>query len=72
MLASCGSFQISFHPASVYMGGSQMPVHPWSGYVRIVGRHLVPHVYYKVGKIKLFSASLCASQALAMVQLPSY
>ena len=56
---------------SVYMGGLRMPVHqgPWC--VRIVGRHLFPHVYHRVDKVKLFSASRRASRALAMVRLPS-
>ena len=48
-----------------------MPVHQGPGYVRIVGWHLFPHVYHKVDKVKLFSASRRASRALAMVQLPS-
>ena len=69
--ASCEGFQVNFHPMSVYMGGSRMPVHQGPGYVRMVGRHLFPHVYHKVDKIKLFSASRRASRALAMVRLPS-
>ena len=48
-----------------------MPVHQGPGYVRVVGRHLFPHVYHKVDKMKLFSASRRASRALAMVRLPS-
>ena len=71
VVAWCEGFQVSFHPLSVYMGGSCMPVHQGSWYVRIVGRHLFPHVYHKVDKIKLFSASRRASRALAMVRLPS-
>ena len=71
VVASCEGFQGSFHPASVYMGGSRMPVHHGSGYKRIVGRHLFPHVYHKVDKMKLFSASRCALRALAMVRPPS-
>ena len=37
VVASCEGCQVNFHPASVYMGGSRMPVHQGSGYVRIVG-----------------------------------
>ena len=71
VVALCEDFQVSFHPALVYMGGSRMPVHQGSGYLRIVGRHLFPHVCYKVDKIKPFSAREGASRALAMVRLPS-
>ena len=71
VIASCEGFQVNFHPLSVYMGGSRMPVHQGPGYVRIVGRHLLPHVYHKVDKLKLFSASRRALRALAMVRLPS-
>ena len=71
MVASCDGFQVNFHPASMYMGGSRMPVHQGSGYERIVGRHLFPHVYQKVDKMKLFNASRRASRVLAMVRLPS-
>ena len=71
MIASCEGSQVNFHPLSVYMGGSRMPVHQGPRYVRIVGRHLFPHVYHKVDKVKLFSASRRASRAFAMVRLPS-
>ena len=74
VIASCEGFQVSFHPLSVYMGGSRMPVHQGPGYVHIVGRHLFPHVYHRVYKVRqslLFSASQRASRALAMVRLPS-
>ena len=71
VIASCEGFQVNFHPLSVYMGGSHMPMHQGPGYVQRVGRHLFPHVYHKVDKVKLFSASRRASRALAMVSLPS-
>ena len=48
-----------------------MPVHQRPSYVPVVGRHLFPHVYHKVDKMKLFSASRWASRALAMVRLSS-
>ena len=70
-IASCEIFQVNFHPLSVYMGGSRMPVHQGRGYVRIARRNLFPHVYHKVDKVKLFSASRRASRVLAMVELPS-
>ena len=53
------------------MGGPRIPMHQGPGYVRVVGRHLFPHVYHKVDKTKLFSVSRRASRALAMVCLPS-
>ena len=71
VIALCEGFHVNFHPLPVYMGGSRMPVHQGPGYVRIVGRHLFPHVYHKVDKVRIFSASRCASRALAMVRLPS-
>ena len=71
VIALCEAFQVNFHPLSVHMGGSRMPVHQGPGYVRIVGRHLFPHVYHKVDKAKLFIASRRASRALAMVWLTS-
>ena len=37
-----------------------MFVHWGSGYPRVVGRHLFLHVYHKVNKMKLVSASLLA------------
>ena len=67
VVASCEAF----HPTSVFMGGSRMHVHQGPGYMRIVGRHLFPHVYHKVDKMKLLRASRCTSRALAMVRLPS-
>ena len=48
-----------------------MPVHQGPGYVRVVGRHVFPHVYHTVDKMKLFSASRRALRTLAMVRLPS-
>ena len=48
-----------------------MPVHQRPGYIRVVGRHMFPHVYHKVDKMKLFSASRRALRALAMVRLPA-
>ena len=48
-----------------------MPLHQGPGYVRIVGRHLFPHVYHNTDKVKSSSARRRASRALAMVQLPS-
>ena len=48
-----------------------MPIHQGTGYVRIVGCHLLPQVYHQVDKLKLFSSSRRASRALAMVRLPS-
>ena len=71
VIALCEGFQVNFHPLSMYMGWSHMPVHQGPGYVRIVGRHLFPHVYHKVDKDKIFSASRRASRALAVVRLPS-
>ena len=71
VVASREGFQVTFHPLSVYMGGSRMPVHQGSRYMRIVGRHLFPHVYHRVDKVKLFSASRRAARALTMVPLPS-
>ena len=50
VIAWCQGFQVNFHPLSVYMGESRMRVHQGAGYVRIVGRHLFPHVYHKVDK----------------------
>ena len=40
-------FQVTFHPLSVYMGGSRMPVHQGTRCVRIVGRHVFPQVYHQ-------------------------
>ena len=71
VVAAYEGFQVTFHPRSVYMGRSHMPVHQGPGYVCVVGRHLFPHVYHKVDKMKPFSASRQASGALAMVRLPS-
>ena len=71
VVASCEGFQVNFHPASVYMCGSRMHVHQGCGYVRMVGRHVFPHVYHIVDEMKLFSASRCASWALAMIRLAS-
>ena len=72
VVASREGFQVNIHPLSVYMGGSRMPVHEGSGYVRIVGRHLFyVYVYHQVDRVKLFSASCRAARALAMVRLPS-
>ena len=48
-----------------------MPVHQGPGYIHVVGCHLFPHVYHKVDKMKLFSASRRASRPLATVCLPS-
>ena len=48
-----------------------MRVHQGPGYLHVVGRHLFPHVYRKVDKMKLFNAGGQASRALAMVCLPS-
>ena len=45
VVASREGFQVTFHPLSVYMNGSRMPVHQGPGYVCIVGRHVFPHVY---------------------------
>ena len=67
VVALCDGFQISFHPASVYMGGWRMPVHQGSGSMGIVGRNLFPRVYHKIHKMKLFGASRRALRALAMV-----
>ena len=71
VVASCEGFQVTFHPLSVYVGGSRMRVHQGTRFVRIVGRHMFPHVYQQVDKVKLFSASRRAARALAMVRLPS-
>ena len=72
VVASCEGFQVRLPPASVYVGGSRMPVHQGSGYMCMVGQRLFPHVYHKVDKVKLFIASRRASRALAMVRLPSH
>ena len=71
VVADYEGFEVTFQPRSVYMGGSCMPMHHGPGYVRVVGRHMFPHVYHKVDKMKLFSSSRPASRALAMVRLPS-
>ena len=67
VVAAYDGFQSTFHPRSVYMVGSRMPVHQGPGYWRVLGRHLFPHIYHKITKMKLFRASRRASQALAMV-----
>ena len=71
VIASCTGFQVQFHPTPTYMGDSRMPIHQGPGYIRIVGRHLFPHVYHRVDKLKLFASTRRASRALAMVHLPS-
>ena len=71
VVATFENFQITFHPRSVDMGGSHMPVHQGPGYISVVGHYLFTHVDHKVDKMKLFSASQRASRALAMVRLPS-
>ena len=48
-----------------------MPVHQGPGDIRVVARHLFPHVYHEVDKMKLLSASWRALRALAMGPLPS-
>ena len=72
VVAAYEGFQVTFHPRSVYTGGSHMPLHQGPGCVRVAGRHRFPHIYYKVDKMNLFGASWRASRVLAMVRLPSY
>ena len=60
-----------FRPHAVYMGGSRMLLYQGPGYIRLVSRHLFPHVYHKVDKTKLLSANRRASRVLAMVRLPA-
>ena len=71
VVAAYEGFQVTFPPRFVYMGRSRMPVHQGPGYVRVVGRHLFPHVYHKVDKMKwLLSASTCGlSPRLGLVTI---
>ena len=48
-----------------------MPLHQGLGYIRVVDRHLLPHVRHRVDATKPFYASGKASGALAMTHLPA-
>ena len=43
VVASYDGLQLAFHPLAVLKGASRMLVHQRPGYIRAVGRHLLPH-----------------------------
>ena len=59
------------HHLTVFMWASRMPINQGPGYICVVGRHILPHVYHKVDETKLFCASRKASRALATLCLPA-
>ena len=48
-----------------------MLIHQRLDAIRVVGRDLLPHIYHKADRTKLFCASRKESRALGMMSLPA-
>ena len=63
--------EVQFVRLVALMGNTLIKMHSGPGYVHVVGRHLMPHVYHRVDKIKLFLSSRKASAVLRTPELPA-
>ena len=64
--------QVRFHPPVLVAGGASAPVASAQTYMRLLGRHALPHVYHSEDFHKLMRASRRASMVLRYTRLPAH
>ena len=63
--------QVIFDKLDILAGGSTAPIADGKMYIRLLGRHAMPHVFHTNDFIKMMSASRKASIVLRYVRLPA-
>ena len=64
--------RVHFPKDTVYLNSHQVPCANGQDYVRVLGRHALPHLYHPVNSKRLFSGTRSAHRALRAPRRPPY